>query len=501
MVWEVSGLVREVLKARYVLSIATQLPTHRAKPRNSITINLAIAFVKASNLSRAKGGDVSAHLAYRAGLKLIGTNDFSKRKQTIQEAYFVGWSGTHDEFAKAVNTAERRKDSRLIKELIWALPHDSTDELRSEIVRTYAESLRDRFGVAVHVAIHKPKPKDTAILPSSGLNWHAHISITRRAVDDGGNFGAKALPQIDKEAWLDAEKDRLVDLVNSVVLEPASREPIYGAPVPTVGRAWQAERQAEASGQPITTQPGERFRAFSWANNQTNLQAAKDAIETLDKEIEYERTLTAAELRREAAATAAAERARAMAERNRSAIERLRILTLSVAQGLGKIFRIGPVEIRRLDGEIRRLDGADERLGHANRRIGGAISDYAGVQLSMRRYLQQDDGGLHVAGKSLSGDEGGIPRISLPSFDVTALSDLIADKKEQMRRREIRRKAPTPFEDKSVKFISDYIANPTAEREAAKEIAPEEYDPKKHGALLSSLDQKPKPKGHGPSMG
>ena len=495
MVREVSGLGGSVLKARYVLSIATQFPTHRAKPRNSIAIHLAIAFLKASNLSRAKGGDVAAHLAYRAGLKLTGTNDFYKRKQTIQEAYFVGWSGTHDKFAKAVNTAEKRKDSRLIKELIWALPHDATDEQRSEITRTYAESLRDRFGVAVHVAIHKPKPKDTAILPSSGLNWHAHISITRRAVDDGGKFAAKALPQIDKEAWLDAEKDRLVDLVNSVVLEPTSREPIYGAPVPTVGRAWQAERQAEAAGEPITTQPGERFRAFALANSNLNLQAEKEAVEKLEKEIEYERALTAAELRREAAATAAAkanaeriaaaeaaERSRALAERNRTTLERLRSLTESAYKIFGKIFRIGPIEIRRLDEKTGGYDRAHELARGAGGRLGEAVRLNALKKHDLHGELQRGGSGVPETAESLRRNEDRIPRIVLPDFDLTAIA-------LRLERKKMRKGGLMPLSMPKIKADLDFIS---------QHLSGEEYDPKKHGPLLP--EDRPKNRGHGPSL-
>ena len=291
-----------------MLSVATLLPTHRAKPQSAKRHHLSISFAKCSNLSRSSGSGVAPHLAYRAALKLAETNDYTKRKHTVQDVFFEGWNGTHDEFAAAVEASEKRKDARLLKEIVWSLPHDATDEQRREIVQTYARSLRERYGVAVHAAIHQPRPKDFLKLPASGLNWHAHISFTTRPVDEHGKFGPKKVTVLDKEAWLDAEKNRLLALVNSVALTPASRAPIYGAAEPTMGRAFGIERKAEAKGEPVQTEAGNAHRAFVQANVPladlaAELAAERQAAAALDAEIEAARiALVAAEA--EAAARA-----------------------------------------------------------------------------------------------------------------------------------------------------------------------------------------------------
>jgi len=207
---------------------------------------MAIAYVKARILSRQKSKrSVAAHLAYREGTT-VGGYSAELRADSVVESYIVGWAGSTESFAAAIEASEVRKDAQTVRELIWALPHDASPEDRAKIAREYAESLRARYGVAVHVAIHSPRPKDDNIhgLDASGKNDHVHLSMTLRPVDDSGRLVGNKIREMNSKAWLDQEKDRLVGLVNSVATqERASRELKYGEPLPEIGVAWHAHRR------------------------------------------------------------------------------------------------------------------------------------------------------------------------------------------------------------------------------------------------------------------
>ena len=281
---------------------------------------MAIAFCKASVLGRSSGGrSVAAHIAYRAGLCLTGTNNYAPRQDNVVADYFVGWAGTHQQFADAVEASERRKDAQLVRELVWSLPHDCTDAERAEIVKQEAESLRERYGVAVHVSVHRPRRKDADAsgFEASGLNHHAHLTITLRAVDTAGKFVGNKLREMNDRGWLDREKDRLVGLVNGVAKTKASRELKYGVPVPTLGRAYGMERRG------IETDAGDRWQAWQaqqQEQEQLKAQIAADEIEAAALKAAAERQrlalVEADRLAKIAAAKVAAE-----AERQRLAVE------------------------------------------------------------------------------------------------------------------------------------------------------------------------------------
>lgn len=240
---------------------------------------------------------MASHLAYRAGLHLAGTGDYTPRQDTLAcPAFFVGWTGMHDEFAAAVEASEKRKDAQTLREIVWALPHDATDEQRRRIVADYAASLRERYGVAVHCAIHQPRAQDATAsgLNASGQNHHAHLSMTLRAVDDAGHFGAKKIRTMNDRGWLDAEKDRMVSLVNEIAAEKASRAPKYGEPVPTVGRAWHRERRGEQ------TAAGDRWRAHRAQVEEIERDRAE--LATVEAEIAADRAELAKQVEAEKAA-------------------------------------------------------------------------------------------------------------------------------------------------------------------------------------------------------
>jgi len=89
------------------------------------------------------------------------------------------WTLTPAELWPAAERAERRKDATVAREFEVALPHELTDEQRSDLAAEITRALVERYRFAAQVSIHSPDAKD-------GLNWHAHIlATTRRLAPDG----------------------------------------------------------------------------------------------------------------------------------------------------------------------------------------------------------------------------------------------------------------------------------------------------------------------------
>jgi hypothetical protein len=59
----------------------------------------------------------------------------------------------------AAESAETRKNSRVAREVILALPHELSEEQRLTLTRDMALYLVSKYGVAVDMAIHAPMPE------------------------------------------------------------------------------------------------------------------------------------------------------------------------------------------------------------------------------------------------------------------------------------------------------------------------------------------------------
>ena len=91
----------------------------------------------------------------------------------------------------AAEEAETRKNSRVAREVILALPYELNDNQRPALANDMAAS-GQTYRVAVDVAIHKPLGEDDR-------NHHAHLLFTTRELGADG-FGAKTRILDDKTA-------------------------------------------------------------------------------------------------------------------------------------------------------------------------------------------------------------------------------------------------------------------------------------------------------------
>lgn len=141
--------------------------------------------------SRAKGQSATAAAAYRLGVVIVDertgtTHDYAAKKRGVEYTANVGWSDDDPGgLWNAAEAAEKRKNSAVARETTVALPAELDPAERARLARGYALWLRDQYGVAASVAIHKPDRK------GDERNYHAHILYTTRTVDESGAFGAK----------------------------------------------------------------------------------------------------------------------------------------------------------------------------------------------------------------------------------------------------------------------------------------------------------------------
>ena len=163
---------------------------------------MAIYHCSIKPISRGAGQSIVAAAAYRHACKLEDSRtgevfDYS-RKQGLESSilYFPSgvnptWAQDRGELWNAAESAEKRKDARLGRELVLALPAELSPEQRCELVGEIARHLANRYGLAVDVAIHQPSRH------GDERNHHVHILMSSRRITQDG-FGAKARELDDK---------------------------------------------------------------------------------------------------------------------------------------------------------------------------------------------------------------------------------------------------------------------------------------------------------------
>lgn len=150
---------------------------------------MAIYHTRVKTFSRANGHTSTAAAAYRAGLLIVDertgiTHDYRRRGGVVETRCFAPldspeWALDPYTLWSLSEAREGRKDSTVAREFEVSLPHELTDDQRSDLVADICRELVDRYRFAVQASIHSP-PDD------KGLNFHAHIlATTRRMRPDG----------------------------------------------------------------------------------------------------------------------------------------------------------------------------------------------------------------------------------------------------------------------------------------------------------------------------
>jgi Ti-type conjugative transfer relaxase TraA len=178
---------------------------------------MAIAFARARYLSRASGGNAVRSAAYNAREQITAERTgevFHFRHRDAPEHHEVLLpEGADARFAdsavlwNAAETAERRKDAQVAREIVVALPADralSTED-RVELARSFAAQHFVAKGLAVQLDVHVPHKErgegEGAFADGTGgdhTNWHAHLLIATRRIE-GDRFAAKKARDLDPE--------------------------------------------------------------------------------------------------------------------------------------------------------------------------------------------------------------------------------------------------------------------------------------------------------------
>jgi ATP-dependent exoDNAse (exonuclease V) alpha subunit len=169
---------------------------------------VALYFLNLQTFSRSHGSSAPSLAAYRSGERIRDertgrTYDHTDRqdvmhKEILLPARFAGadlsWTTDRAALWNAAESAEKRKNGRVAREYLIAVPRELTQPQRVDVVRGFAQELAERYGFAVDVAVHAPRN----FPGSDSRNFHAHLLATTREVSREG-LGRKTTLEFSDE--------------------------------------------------------------------------------------------------------------------------------------------------------------------------------------------------------------------------------------------------------------------------------------------------------------
>jgi len=169
---------------------------------------MAIYHCTTKPISRSNGRSATASSAYRAGEKIVDLrtgepHDYTK-KQGVEYTEIVSnlnYPLSRSEVWNTSELTETRKNSRVAREFIVALPNELNSEQRKDLAKEFTEDLVNRYSVVADLAIHAPSHD------GDDRNYHAHIMITTRKASIVDNE-LKLTDKADLELSNTQRKDR-----------------------------------------------------------------------------------------------------------------------------------------------------------------------------------------------------------------------------------------------------------------------------------------------------
>jgi ATP-dependent exoDNAse (exonuclease V) alpha subunit len=159
---------------------------------------MAFFYLNISSVGRGAGRSAVSSAAYRAGERLREERsgrlrNHSHRRDVVHTEIFVPeqfagqpleWARNRERLWNTADHAEKRHNSRLAREFQVTLPAELNPEQRLSLARSFSREIAERYGVAVDLAVHNPRPD------GDPRNFHAHLLTTTREVTPTG-LGAK----------------------------------------------------------------------------------------------------------------------------------------------------------------------------------------------------------------------------------------------------------------------------------------------------------------------
>jgi ATP-dependent exoDNAse (exonuclease V) alpha subunit len=161
---------------------------------------VAVYFLNLKTFGRSKGSSAVSAAAYRAGERIrderTGTTyDHSDRQDVLHKEIMlpsrlvaddVAWAKDRSNLWNTAERAEDRKNARVAREYLVALPAELSPDARISLVAAFSRELVERYRFALDIAIHAPR----SFPGSDPRNFHAHLlATTREAMLEG--LGAK----------------------------------------------------------------------------------------------------------------------------------------------------------------------------------------------------------------------------------------------------------------------------------------------------------------------
>lgn len=177
------------------------------------TLACAYRFSVKNIIGRSKGQSVVASAAYISRSKLkdyeIGqTFDYSKNKSpTIAQGILAPsvapeWVRNSELLWNQVQSVERRKNAQFARPIELSLPHQLSYQEMAKLLSQFCNETFVSDGMIAHVALHQPDKH------SDSRNYHAHILLTLRRINENGFCGnkvrewnKKSLLQTWREKW------------------------------------------------------------------------------------------------------------------------------------------------------------------------------------------------------------------------------------------------------------------------------------------------------------
>ena len=170
---------------------------------------MAVYFMNIKSFGRNNGSSAPSAAAYRAGERIRDertgkTYDHSARRDVMGKGIVVPskfadadlkWARDRSQLWNAAEGAESRKNARVAREFLVALPYELSPNQRLELVQEFSQKISNRYQFAVDYAIHAPREAPD----SDPRNYHAHLLATTREVTLDG-LGAKTAIELGDRA-------------------------------------------------------------------------------------------------------------------------------------------------------------------------------------------------------------------------------------------------------------------------------------------------------------
>ncbi|WP_371219327.1 AAA family ATPase [Orientia tsutsugamushi] len=214
---------------------------------------MAIQFARIEFLRRSEGGDSCRKAAYNARTivknKQTGIRyNFSSKKDNVYHTVLIPDYVNQDfkniqTLMNEVERTETRENSKLLKDIVIALPDEKELNLehRIELTHRIVDAMEwVQNGLGVQIDIHKPQIGDK--------NWHVHILVTtRRFKENGEEFGDKA---VDLEAKFITVKGQWRIIKDSKMIHEIAKEET-NAYFAELGLPYRVDETSEVPGKHI----------------------------------------------------------------------------------------------------------------------------------------------------------------------------------------------------------------------------------------------------------